>query len=116
MIFGGQDTGIWPEHPSFADTGALGAPPAKADGTPRACVFGDDPLTPADDPFACNNKLIGGQPFLDTYNQAVGGDVYADSARDTDGHRTHTSSTAARVRSYSFAIDWNRCGSSTSSR
>jgi subtilisin family serine protease len=95
LIFGSLDTGAWPEHPSFADTGTLGPPPPKADGTPRACVFGDNPLTPADDPFACNNKLIGGQPFLDTYNIIVGGEQYPDSARDSDGHGTHTASTAA---------------------
>ena len=40
----------WPEHPSFADHGNLGAPPPTADGTPRACNFGDNPLTPADRP------------------------------------------------------------------
>jgi subtilisin family serine protease len=95
VIFGSLDTGIWPEHPSFADDGSLGPPPAKADGTPRDCAFGDNPLTPADDPFTCNNKLIGGQPFLETYNQAVGGEMYPDSARDSDGHGTHTASTAA---------------------
>ena len=60
VIFGVLDTGAWPEHPSFADQGNLPAPPPKADGTPRACNFGDNPLTPASDPFACNNKLIGG--------------------------------------------------------
>ena len=69
VIFGDLDTGVWPEHPSFADNPATSAaPPATADGTPRACNFGDNPLTPAADSFACNNKLIGGQPFLDTYN------------------------------------------------
>ena len=34
---------------------------AAADGHPRVCNFGDNPLTPADDPFVCNNKLIGGR-------------------------------------------------------
>ena len=95
VIFGDLDTGIWPEHPSFADNPALGDPPAKADGTPRECNFGDNPLTPAVDPFVCNHKLIGGEPFIDTYNAIVGGEVYPDSARDSNGHGTHTSSTAA---------------------
>jgi subtilisin family serine protease len=92
VIFGVLDTGAWPEHPSFADNGNLGAPPPKVDGTPRACDFGDNPLTPANDPFACNRKLIGGKPFLDTYNALVGGEVYT-SARDSNGHGTHTAST-----------------------
>ena len=95
VIFGSLDSGVWPEHPSFADNGNLGAPPAKADATPRTCNFGDNPLTPAADVFVCNNKLIGGQPFIDTYNSVVSGEVYATSARDSDGHGTHTASTSA---------------------
>ncbi|MDP9220235.1 MAG: S8 family serine peptidase [Actinomycetota bacterium] len=95
VIFGDLDSGLWPEHPSFADNGVLPSPPAKADGTPRTCSFGDNPLTPATDVFACNHKLIGGQPFLATYNALIGHEVYPTSARDSDGHGTHTSSTAA---------------------
>jgi subtilisin family serine protease len=97
VIFGVLDTGAWPEHPSFADQGNLGAPPAKADGTPRVCNFGDNPLTPANDPFACNNKLIGGQPFLTTYLSDPGraaAEPYH-TARDSNGHGTHTGSTSA---------------------
>ena len=66
VIFGVLDTGVWPEHPSFADQGNLGAPRPRPTAR-RACDFGDNPLTPAIDPFVCNNKLIGGRPFLDTY-------------------------------------------------
>ncbi|WP_246060054.1 S8 family serine peptidase [Herbidospora galbida] len=95
VIVGILDSGAWPEHPSLAEKPNLPAPPAKADGTPRTCDFGDNPLTPAADVFVCNNKLIGGQPFLDTYNIVVGGDVYPDSARDSNGHGTHTATTAA---------------------
>ncbi|MFC4532982.1 S8 family serine peptidase [Sphaerisporangium dianthi] len=95
VIFGSLDSGVWPEHPSFADPGGLPAPPATKDGTPRVCDFGDNPLTPAADTFACNNKLIGGRPFIDTYNLIYGGEVYPDSARDSNGHGTHTASTSA---------------------
>ncbi|WP_432833202.1 S8 family serine peptidase [Dactylosporangium sp. CA-092794] len=95
VIFGSLDSGIWPEHPSFADNGNLSAPPAKADGTPRACDFGDNPLTPANDPFVCNNKVIGGKGFLDTYNAFQPMETYGYTARDSDGHGTHTASTAA---------------------
>jgi hypothetical protein len=95
VIFGDLDSGVWPEHPSFADNPALGTPPAPAGGGSRTCNFGDNPLTPATDVFECNHKLIGGQPFIDTYNTYVGGEVYPDSARDSNGHGTHTTTTAA---------------------
>jgi subtilisin family serine protease len=94
-IVGVLDTGAWPEHPSYVDHGNLPAPPPKADGTPRTCNFGDNPLTPANDPFVCQDKLISGQPFLATYNAVIGGEVYPSSARDSNGHGTHTSTTAA---------------------
>ena len=95
VIFADLDTGIWPEHPSFADNKALGTPPVAPSGKPRACNFGDNPLTPAPDVFQCNHKVIGGQPFLATYNANHSGETYATSARDSDGHGTHTTSTAA---------------------
>ena len=97
IIYGNLDSGVWPEHPSFADLGNLPEPPPKADGTPRACNFGDNPLTPAPDPFACNDKLIGGQPFLATYlsnPDRAAAEPYH-TARDSNGHGTHTSSTTA---------------------
>jgi hypothetical protein len=90
VMIGVLDTGAWPEHPSFADQGNLDPPPGPA----RECDFGDNPQTPEDDPFACNNKLVGGNAFLDTYNAVVGGEVYT-TARDSNGHGTHTGSTAA---------------------
>lgn len=95
VIVGVLDTGSWPEHPSYLDPG-IAAPPPRADGQPRVCDFGDNPLTPEPDVFVCNDKLIAGQPFIDGYNAAFPGqETYADSARDSDGHGTHTSTTAA---------------------
>jgi hypothetical protein len=94
IVIGDIDTGAWPEHPSFADQGNLGAPPPKPDGTPRECDFGDNPLTPQTDVFQCNHKLIGGAAFLDNFIANVGPVTY-NSARDSEGHGTHTASTAA---------------------
>ncbi|EAQ00230.1 serine protease, subtilase family protein [Janibacter sp. HTCC2649] len=93
ILYGNLDTGVWPEHPSFADQGNLAARPGPA----LMCNFGDNPLTPATDVFACNNKLVGGRPFLSTYLSDVAraaAEPYH-SARDSGGHGTHTSSTTA---------------------
>ncbi|HET8970077.1 MAG TPA: S8 family serine peptidase [Candidatus Nanopelagicales bacterium] len=96
IIFGSLDSGAWPEHPSFRDRGNLRPPPPKADGTARTCDFGPNPLAaPGSPDYACNNKLIGGAPFIDTYNDVQGGELYPDSARDSDGHGTHTATTTA---------------------
>lgn len=85
------DTGAWPEHPSFADQGNLDPRPGPA----LQCEFGDDPTTPAFDPFVCQNKLVGGAPFLDTYHAVIGDEQFPGTARDDNGHGTHTMSTAA---------------------
>lgn len=96
VYFADLDTGVWPEHPSFADEGALDPPGPRADGTTRTCKFGDNPQTPAIDRYRCNNKLIAGEPFLDTHNAInPGEEVYPNTARDSNGHGTHTTTTAA---------------------
>jgi len=106
VLVGVLDTGVWPEHPSFGNRNDLNAPPPSANG-PRGCNFGDNPLTPAVDPFVCNDKLIEGQVFLDTYNAFNHDEVYPDSARDSGGHGTHTTSTAGGnpVEANLFGID-----------
>lgn len=90
-ILGNLDSGVWPEHPSLADQGNLAPPPGPA----RACEYGDNPLTPAADPFVCQNKLIGGAHFTDFYDANVGDDPDAGTARDSEGHGTHTATTSA---------------------
>jgi subtilisin family serine protease len=98
VIVGVLDTGIWPEHPSFADDHGLSHP-----GGSYACEFGDGLDPELGDPFNCNNKLIGAYAFLDTYMNFIGAEdgEYCNnatdecSARDSDGHGTHTASTAA---------------------
>ena len=97
VIVGVLDTGIWPEHPSLADNG-IDHP-----GGTYGCEFGDgsDPLL--GDPFTCNDKLVGAYAFTDTH-LAVSGALEGEfcnvtagecSARDANGHGTHTSTTAA---------------------
>ncbi|KAL5058528.1 hypothetical protein RYX36_030132 [Vicia faba] len=72
LIVGVIDTGVWPESESFSDKG-FGPIPKKWKGV---CKGGSN--------FTCNKKLIGARSYGD-----------GDSARDTIGHGTHTSSTAA---------------------
>lgn len=92
VVVGVIDTGIWPEHPSFADDGSYDPPPTG----PLPCEFGNTAWNPNDVPFTCNNKLIGAYEMLDTYRAliATAPDEFK-SARDDNGHGTHTASTAA---------------------
>jgi subtilisin family serine protease len=91
VVVGVIDTGVWPEHPSFADDGSYLPPPTG----PLPCEFGNTVANPADAPFTCNNKLIGAYQMLATYRTLIGADLDEfDSARDDDGHGTHTASTA----------------------
>jgi subtilisin family serine protease len=96
VVVGVIDTGIWPEHPSFADNGM---PAPSIDVTDLPCEFGNTGgnfTNPDDAPFTCNNKLLGARQMLDTYRMLVPPiDGEFDSARDDDGHGTHTASTAA---------------------
>ncbi len=97
VIVGVIDSGIWPEHPSFADDGSYGpAPKGPLDNSRPNCEFGNTAHNPDDAPFTCNNKLLGARQMLDTYRELIGADPFEfDSARDDDGHGTHTASTAA---------------------
>jgi subtilisin family serine protease len=99
VVVGVIDTGIWPEHPSFDDHG-LPAPP----GGPYGCEFGDgSDVAHLGDAFTCNNKLVGSYAFTDTYLDVIGAEpgefcnnaTGECSARDPEGHGSHTASTAA---------------------
>ena len=96
VIVGVLDTGIWPEHPSFDDPG-ISHP-----GGSYGCEFGLSGEA-GDDAVACNDKLIGAYAFTETYLTVLGAEpgefcnmaAGVCSARDADGHGTHTASTAA---------------------
>lgn len=108
VVVGIIDSGIWPEHPSFADDGSFPAAPSLDDSRPN-CEFGNTDHNTNDAPFECNNKLIGARQMIDTYRALIGAlPEEFDSARDDNGHGTHTASTAAGnagVAASMFGID-----------
>ncbi|KAJ7560941.1 hypothetical protein O6H91_03G006900 [Diphasiastrum complanatum] len=91
VIIGLLDTGIWPESESFQDD-SLPPIPRHWKGSCETGVEFNASL--------CNRKLIGARMYLKGYEHTYGPlNVTATgeflSARDKDGHGTHTSSTAA---------------------
>ncbi|XP_059629133.1 subtilisin-like protease SBT5.4 [Cornus florida] len=85
IIIGNLDTGVTPELESFSDKG-YGPVPKKWNGICQNDTKG---------PFPCNKKLIGARYF---YKGFVANKKIKDrsnfTARDSDGHGTHTLSTA----------------------
>ncbi|KAK9084284.1 hypothetical protein Scep_030755 [Stephania cephalantha] len=88
VIIGVLDTGIWPERDSFHDRG-LGSAPSHW-------------KSPCDKELNtsiafCNNKILGakvfGNGFFAMKNEAK--PLEGETPRDTEGHGTHTASTAA---------------------
>jgi subtilisin family serine protease len=96
VIVGVIDSGIWPEHPSFADDGTYPDLGIVLDSSRPTCEFGNTAHNPDDAAFTCNQKLLGARQMLDTYRAFIGAESFEfDSARDDNGHGTHTASTAA---------------------
>lgn len=96
VVIGVIDSGIWPEHPSFADDGSYSNLGITLDESVYdACDFGNTAHNSDDAPFECNDKLIGARQVMPTYRLLIGADADEfDSARDDDGHGTHTAGTA----------------------
>ncbi|GAB2275024.1 hypothetical protein Dimus_009792 [Dionaea muscipula] len=93
-IVANLDTGVWPESGSFGDEG-LGAVPKEWRGS---CTNQNDSSPEA---VLCNRKLIGAKYYNKGYRRALAASNYSaiksivNSARDYDGHGSHTLSTAA---------------------
>ncbi|XP_037492880.1 subtilisin-like protease SBT5.3 [Jatropha curcas] len=84
IIIANLDTGVWPESESFNDEG-MGPIPSKWKGHCKT-----------NDGVKCNKKLIGARYFNKGFEAAIGSPLNSsfNTARDLDGHGTHTLSTA----------------------
>jgi subtilisin family serine protease len=115
VIIGVVDTGIWPEHPSFSDQIDLADRPGntgkntRAYDAPPSDWFGTCQAGERWNKHDCNFKLIGARYFHDGFSNFeinTSGDYL--SARDADGHGSHTASTAggnAEVPATVFGVD-----------
>jgi subtilase family protein/PA domain-containing protein/peptidase inhibitor I9 len=110
VVVGVLDSGVWPESKSFSGARLTKKPKTKWDISRRGqdtrmekadgslftgkCVVAEK-WTRAD----CNTKIIGARYYGDSFLQSVPRSELADteqlSARDGDGHGSHTASTAA---------------------
>nr|WP_163573579.1 S8 family serine peptidase [Fodinicola feengrottensis] len=106
LVIGDIDSGIWPENPSFR---AL-TNPSRLTGFQGSCAAAEQWTT-----ANCGNKIVGAR----YYNAGIGGNAavkaapYVNevaSARDINGHGSHTASTAAGDYHTDMIVNGNSLG------
>lgn len=113
VVVGVLDTGVYPEHPSFADQPTAGGrrnydgpayppPPGRWRG---ACQAGEE--FPAS---ACNHKLVGARFFVSGFGAGNVVDAEFLSPRDANGHGSHVAATAVGNFGVSPSIAGNDFG------
>lgn len=124
VIVGVLDSGIHPEHPSFADVptpvrGDRGylAPygPAPEGWTGDTCDFGNTEFNPLDVPFTCNNKLLGARAYSTGFLRGGTPEEMlaansSFSARDDNGHGSAAASNAIGNYGVQAIIDGEEVG------
>ncbi|KNA10397.1 hypothetical protein SOVF_144740 [Spinacia oleracea] len=87
VVIGFLDSGIWPESPSFTDEGLSSVPSHFKGGCDGGVDFPSS---------LCNKKIVGAKYFSKGMLAMEGvNEEEHQSARDNEGHGTHTASTAA---------------------
>jgi hypothetical protein len=97
VVVGVLDTGIWPEHPSVSDRIDGKLMYENLTGFHGKCASSETVTDGSWDANLCNRKLVGARFYIETFevfdNELAPNDYR--SPRDSDGHGTHTSTTAA---------------------
>jgi subtilisin family serine protease len=101
VVVGVIDTGIWPENPYFAGNTGIPVPADWHGKCQGGQMFPDT---------TCNDKIIGARYYFEGYGKKNIAKENYTSARDFEGHGSHTASTAAGNYGVPVSIDGNALG------
>ena len=129
VVVADLDTGLWPEHPSVAGRPQGTAPAAGDEFSPYRTASGQVRMAKNDggtftgtcetgedwDAADCTTKVVGARVFSTGFTAGNGplAETEPASARDTDGHGTHTATTAVGLSGVRATIDGADFGETT---